>query len=101
MRAERVGSETMLAQIVAWSRKHRGDRAPIQRLADKVAAYFVRSTVRCGCNVVAGGTRPEPRFAYALINAVAVLIYRVSLCLGLATPMSIMVAVGRGASPAF
>ncbi|HMP07488.1 MAG TPA: copper-translocating P-type ATPase [Lacipirellulaceae bacterium] len=90
MRAERVGSETMLAQIVQMVAHAQRSRAPIQRLADQVSAYFVPAVL-----VVAG---PEPRFAYALINSVAVLIIACPCALGLATPMSVMVAVGRGAS---
>ncbi len=99
MRAEKVGSETMLAQIVQMVSQAQRSRAPIQRLADVVSAWFVPAVV-----LVAVITffiwlfiGPEPAFAYALVNAVAVLIIACPCALGLATPMSIMVAVGRGA----
>jgi P-type Cu+ transporter len=100
MRAERVGSETMLAQIVRMVAQAQRSRAPIQRLADKVAAYFVPAVLLVAvATFIAWATLgPEPRFAYALINSVAVLIIACPCALGLATPMSIMVAVGRGAS---
>jgi P-type Cu+ transporter len=100
MRAERVGSETMLAQIIRMVAEAQRSRAPIQRLADKVAAYFVPAVLLVAVlTFVAWAVfGPEPRFAYALINAVAVLIIACPCALGLATPMSIMVAVGRGAS---
>ena len=100
MRAERVGSETMLAQIIRMVAEAQRSRAPIQRLADKVAAYFVPAVLLVAVLtfVVWAALGPEPRFAYALINAVAVLIIACPCALGLATPMSIMVAVGRGAS---
>ena len=100
MRAERVGSETVLSQIVQMVAQAQRSRAPIQRLADQVAACFVPAVL-----AVAAATfglwalfGPEPRLAYALINSVAVLIIACPCALGLATPMSIMVAVGRGAS---
>ncbi len=100
MRAERVGSETLLAQIVRMVGEAQRSRAPIQRLADVVSAYFVPAVL-----VVAAVTfvawlilGPAPRVAYALANAVAVLIVACPCALGLATPMSIMVAVGRGAT---
>src|SRR5205823_2214483 len=100
MRAERVGSETLLAQIVRMVGEAQRSRAPIQRLADVVSAYFVPAVL-----VVAAVTfvawlvlGPTPRVAYALANAVAVLIVACPCALGLATPMSIMVAVGRGAT---
>jgi len=99
MRAEKVGSDTLLAQIVQMVSEAQRSRAPIQGLADKVAAYFVPAVV--GISIltfiiwaVAG---PEPRMAYALVNAVAVLIIACPCALGLATPMSIMVGTGRGA----
>jgi Cu+-exporting ATPase len=99
MRAERVGAETLLAQIVRLVAEAQRSRAPIQRLADVVASWFVPAVV-----VVAGLTAvgwgafgPEPRLAHALVNAVAVLIIACPCALGLATPMSIMVATGRGA----
>jgi P-type Cu+ transporter len=100
MRAERVGSETVLAQIVRMVAEAQRSRAPIQRTADTVAAYFVPAVLLVAVlSFVAWGTLgPEPRFAYALINAVAVLIIACPCALGLATPMSIMVGVGRGAS---
>jgi Cu+-exporting ATPase len=100
LRAERVGSETMLAQIIRMVTQAQRSRAPIQRLADKVAAYFVPAVllVAVGTFIVWAIWGPEPRFAYALINAVAVLIIACPCALGLATPMSIMVSVGRGAS---
>jgi Cu+-exporting ATPase len=100
MRAERVGSETMLAQIVKMVGQAQRSRAPIQRLADKVAAYFVPAVLLTAALtfIVWSVWGPEPRLAYALVNAVAVLIIACPCALGLATPMSIMVAVGRGAS---
>jgi Cu+-exporting ATPase len=100
MQAERVGSETMLAQIVRMVAQAQRSRAPIQRLADKVAAYFVPAVllVAAVTFIAWAALGPQPRFAYALINSVAVLIIACPCALGLATPMSIMVAVGRGAS---
>jgi len=100
MRAERVGSETMLAQIVQMVAHAQRSRAPIQRLADQVSAYFVPAVLVVAVTtlVVWAIWGPEPRFAYALINSVAVLIIACPCALGLATPMSVMVAVGRGAS---
>jgi Cu+-exporting ATPase len=100
MRAERVGSETMLAQIVQMVAHAQRSRAPIQRLADQVAAYFVPAVllVAAVTFIVWAVVGPQPRFAYALINSVAVLIIACPCALGLATPMSIMVGVGRGAS---
>jgi Cu+-exporting ATPase len=99
MRAERVGSQTMLAQIVKMVAQAQRSRAPIQRLADKVAAYFVPAVLAAArLTFLAWATLgPEPRFAYALINSIAVLIIACPCALGLATPMSVMVAVGRGA----
>ena len=99
MQAQRVGSETTLAQIVKLVSESQRSRAPMQRLADKVAAYFVPAVVLVAVLafvawVLAG---PEPRFAHALVAAVSVLIIACPCALGLATPMSIMVAVGRGA----
>jgi P-type Cu+ transporter len=100
MRAERVGSETLLAQIVRMVGEAQRSRAPIQKLADEVSGYFVPIVI-----VIAVLTfsiwalwGPEPRMAYALINAVAVLIIACPCALGLATPMSIMVATGTGAT---
>lgn len=99
MQAEKVGSETMLSQIVSMVSQAQRSRAPIQRLADTVSKYFVPAVV-----IIAILTffawwffGPEPRLAYALVNAVAVLIIACPCALGLATPMSIMVGVGRGA----
>jgi P-type Cu+ transporter len=99
MRAERVGAETLLAQIVRMVSEAQRSRAPIQRLADQVSAWFVPTVVLVavatfGIWALVG---PEPRLAYALVNAVAVLIIACPCALGLATPMSIMVATGRGA----
>ncbi len=100
MRAERVGSETLLAQIVRMVSEAQRSRAPIQKLADLVSSYFVPAVVAVaaitfGIWAVMG---PEPRLAYALVNAVAVLIIACPCALGLATPMSIMVGTGRGAT---
>ncbi len=99
MRAERVGSETLLAQIVRMVSEAQRSRAPIQRLADVVSSYFVPAVVltAVGTFLAWAFIGPEPRMAYALINAVAVLIIACPCALGLATPMSIMVGVGRGA----
>jgi len=100
MRAERVGSETLLAQIVRMVSEAQRSRAPIQRLADAVAGYFVPAVVAAAlitC-VVWLFVGPEPRIVYALVNAVAVLIIACPCALGLATPMSIMVGTGRGAT---
>jgi Cu+-exporting ATPase len=99
MRAQRVGQATLLAQIVKMVSDAQRTRAPIQRLADKVAAYFVPAVVAAALVTflvwaVAG---PHPRYAHALVNAVAVLIIACPCALGLATPMSIMVGTGRGA----
>lgn len=100
MRAERVGADTLLAQIVRMVSEAQRSRAPIQRLADVVSAYFVPIVVAVA--VVAffvwWTIGPEPRLAYAIVNAVAVLIIACPCALGLATPMSIMVATGRGAT---
>jgi P-type Cu+ transporter len=100
MRAERVGSDTLLAQIVRMVSEAQRSRAPIQRLADVVAGYFVPAIVLIAVAtfVVWATLGPEPRFAYALVNAVAVLIIACPCALGLATPMSIMVGTGRGAT---
>ncbi len=99
MRAERVGSETLLAQIVRMVSEAQRSRAPIQRLADVVSSYFVPAVVAVATLTFLGWALwgPEPRLAYALVNAVAVLIIACPCALGLATPMSIMVATGRGA----
>ena len=100
MRAERVGSETLLAQIVRMVSQAQRSRAPIQRVADKAAAYFVPAVIAVAVVtfVVWALGGPEPRMAYALVNAVAVLIIACPCALGLATPMSIMVGTGRGAT---
>jgi Cu+-exporting ATPase len=99
MRAERVGSETMLAQIVRMVGQAQRSRAPIQRLADKVAGYFVPAVIAIAVLtfVVWAVFGPEPRLAHAIVNAVAVLIIACPCALGLATPMAIMVGTGRGA----
>jgi Cu+-exporting ATPase len=99
MRAERVGSETLLAQIVRMVGEAQRSRAPIQRLVDVVSGYFVPAVVIASALTftVWAAWGPEPRFAHALLAAVAVLIVACPCALGLATPMSIMVGVGRGA----
>ena len=99
MRAEKVGSETMLAQIVTMVANAQRSRAPIQRLADTVSKFFVPAVVFVSAIAFFVWWRfgPEPRLAHALVNAVAVLIIACPCALGLATPMSIMVGVGRGA----
>lgn len=99
MRAERVGRETLLAQIVRMVAEAQRSRAPIQKLADQVSAYFVPIVVGAAVVtfVIWGLWGPAPRLAHALVNAVAVLIIACPCALGLATPMSIMVAMGRGA----
>jgi Cu+-exporting ATPase len=100
MRAERVGADTLLARIVRMVGEAQRSRAPIQRLADQVAAWFVPAVIAVAAIafLVWFFAGPEPRFAHALVNAVAVLIIACPCALGLATPMSIMVATGRGAS---
>src|SRR5204862_5389985 len=99
MEAERVGRETVLAQIVRMVSEAQRSRAPIQRLADKVSGYFVPAVLLAAVATFIIWSRigPEPRLAYAIVNAVAVLIIACPCALGLATPMSIMVGVGRGA----
>jgi Cu+-exporting ATPase len=99
MRAERVGSETMLAQIVQMVSQAQRTRAPIQRLADKVAGWFVPAVIAIAVLtfIVWVSVGPQPRFAHAIVNAVAVLIIACPCALGLATPMAIMVGTGRGA----
>ena len=99
MRAERVGSETLVAQIVRMVSEAQRSRAPIQRLADVVASYFVPAVVAVAALTFAAWVwwGPPPRLAHALVNAVAVLIIACPCALGLATPMSIMVGTGRGA----
>jgi P-type Cu+ transporter len=100
MRAERVGSETMLARIVQMVSQAQRSRAPIQRLADKVAGWFVPAVIAAAVVtfIVWALVGPQPRLAHALVNAVAVLIIACPCALGLATPMAIMVGTGRGAS---
>jgi Cu+-exporting ATPase len=100
MRAERVGADTLLAQIVRMVSEAQRSRAPIQRLADKVAGWFVPAVVLVAVATLAawGLWGPEPRLAHALINAVSVLIIACPCALGLATPMSILVGTGRGAA---
>jgi P-type Cu+ transporter len=99
METERVGSETMLAQIVKLVSEAQRSRAPMQRLADRVASYFVPAVVAAAAITFLAWAflGPQPRFAHALVAAVAVLIIACPCALGLATPMSVMVAVGRGA----
>jgi P-type Cu+ transporter len=99
MRAERVGSETLLAQIVRMVSEAQRSRAPVQRLADKVASYFVPAVVLCAVLTFVAWSLvgPSPKMAHALVNAVAVLIIACPCALGLATPMAIMVGTGRGA----
>jgi Cu+-exporting ATPase len=99
MRAERVGADTLLSQIVKMVSEAQRSRAPIQRLADRVSSYFVPAVIVAAIItfavwLIAG---PQPRFAHALVNAVAVLIVACPCALGLATPMAIMVGTGRGA----
>ncbi len=100
MRAERVGSETLLARIVQMVSEAQRSRAPIQRVADVVAGYFVPVVVAISILTAVGWAvwGPEPKLAFALVNAVAVLIIACPCALGLATPMSIMVGTGRGAT---
>jgi len=100
MRAERVGSETLLAQIVRLVAEAQRSRAPIQRLADVVASYFVPAVIVVAVLTFIAWSLwgPEPRLAHALVNAVAVLIIACPCALGLATPMAIMVGTGRGAT---
>jgi len=100
MRAERVGSETLLAQIVRMVSEAQRSRAPIQKLADQVSSYFVPAVVAIAIItfIIWATVGPEPRLAYAMVNAVAVLIIACPCALGLATPMSIMVGTGRGAT---
>src|SRR5216117_921081 len=99
MRAERVGSETLLARIVQLVSKAQRSRAPIQRLADRVSAWFVPAVIAISIvTFIAWAVLgPEPRLAHALVNAVAVLIIACPCALGLATPIAIMVGTGRGA----
>jgi Cu+-exporting ATPase len=100
MRAERVGAETLLARIVALVAEAQRSRAPIQKLADQVSAVFVPAVIAVAVLAFAAWSvfGPEPRMAHALVNAVAVLIIACPCALGLATPMSIMVATGKAAT---
>ena len=100
MRAERVGSNTLLSQIVRMVGEAQRTRAPIQRLADVVAGYFVPAVILVACITFVAWMLwgPEPKLSHAFVNAVAVLIIACPCALGLATPMSIMVGTGRGAS---
>ncbi len=100
MRAERVGADTLLARIVALVAEAQRSRAPVQQLADRVSAWFVPTVVAVAAItfVVWAWLGPEPRMAHGLVNAVAVLIIACPCALGLATPISIMVATGRGAT---
>ena len=100
MRADRVGLDTLLAQIVRMVSEAQRSRAPIQRLADVVASYFVPAVLVSAVItfIVWAMVGPQPRMAYALVNAVAVLIIACPCALGLATPMAIMVGTGRGAT---
>jgi P-type Cu+ transporter len=99
MRAEKVGSDTLLSQIVQMVAKAQRSRAPVQRLADQVASWFVPLVIAVAVLAFAAWATfgPEPRFAFGLVAAVSVLIIACPCALGLATPMSIMVGVGRGA----
>jgi Cu+-exporting ATPase len=100
MRANRVGNETLLAQIVRMVSEAQRSRAPVQKLADRVAGYFVPAVLLIAVLtfVVWAVVGPQPRMAHALLNAVAVLIIACPCALGLATPMAIMVGTGRGAT---
>ena len=99
MRAEKVGADTLLSRIVQMVAEAQRSRAPIQRMADRVSGWFVPAVIGAAlvASVVWAVVGPEPRFAYALVAAVSVLIIACPCALGLATPMSIMVGVGRGA----
>ena len=99
MKAEHVGSETVLAQIVDMVARAQRSRAPIQRLADQVAGYFVPAVVIVAAAAFFGwlAIGPEPRLSYAFASAISVLVIACPCALGLATPMSVMVGVGRGA----
>ena len=100
LKADRVGAESLLARIVQMVSDAQRTRAPIQKLTDQVAGYFVPAVVSAAVatGLVWGLVGPEPRIAHALVNAVAVLIIACPCALGLATPMSIMVATGKGAT---
>lgn len=100
LRAEKVGTDTLLARIVAMVSEAQRTRAPIQRLADQVASYFVPIVIGIALTTFVAwlAAGPEPAFTYGLVNAIAVLIIACPCALGLATPMSIMVATGKGAT---
>ena len=100
IRAEKVGQDTILAKIVKMVSEAQKSRAPIQKLVDQVASHFVPAVIICAVftGIIWGCFGPDPKFAHAMINAVAVLIIACPCALGLATPMSIMVATGRGAT---
>jgi P-type Cu+ transporter len=99
MQAKRVGNETLLSKIIQMVSEAQRSKAPIQRLADRVSAYFVPFVIIVAviAFIIWASIGPEPRFVFALVNAVAVLIIACPCALGLATPMSIMVGIGRGA----
>lgn len=99
LRAEKIGGDTLLSQIVQMVAEAQRSRAPIQKMADKVSVYFVPAVILVAIltAIIWGILGPEPRLAYAIVNAVAVLIIACPCALGLATPMSIMVATGQGA----
>jgi len=99
MKAEKIGSDTLLAQIIEMVNKASRSRAPIQRLADRISAYFVPAVVLIAVItfIIWSLVGPEPAYVYAFVNAVAVLIIACPCALGLATPMSVMVGVGKGA----
>ena len=99
MRAEKIGSETVLAQIVRTVAQAQRSRAPMQRMADKVSFWFVLAVLAAAVATFLGWGLfgPEPSWTYAVLNAVSVLIIACPCALGLATPMSIMVATGRAA----
>lgn len=99
MIAEKVGDETLLAQIIKMVNEASRSQAPIQKLADRISAYFVPIVVLVSVItfIVWAAIGPEPAYVYALVNAIAVLIIACPCALGLATPMSVMVGVGKGA----
>src|SRR5690606_38339043 len=99
MQAEKVGSDTLLSQIIEMVNKASRSRAPIQKLADKISGYFVPIVVLISIItfIVWAIFGPEPAYVFALVNAIAVLIIACPCALGLATPMSVMVGVGKGA----
>ncbi len=100
MKAEKVGSDTLLSQIIEMVNKASRSRAPMQQLADRVSSYFVPAVVLIACLtfLVWAIWGPDPAYVYALVNAIAVLIIACPCALGLATPMSVMVGVGKGAT---